>query len=141
MNRTAQHLVSHNIKPSAQRIAIMKYLMEHPTHPSVDKIYCDLLPDMPTLSRTTVYNTLRVLEENDALITLNIDSKNVRYDGNVMPHAHFMCRSCGKIYDTALPEGILKEIPGMETFQIDAIKLYYKGLCQECQEKENNNKE
>ena len=67
MNNTIQYLLSHNVKPSAQRIAIMKYLLEHRAHPTVDRIYTELLPAMPTLSRTTVYNTLRVLAENNAL--------------------------------------------------------------------------
>ena len=42
-----------------QRIAIMEYLMEHRTHPSADEIYTALSPSMPTLSKTTVYNTLK----------------------------------------------------------------------------------
>lgn len=109
--------------------------MDHPIHPTVDRIYSDLLPDMPTLSRTTVYNTLKVLENNNALITVDIDNKNVRYDGDITPHAHFMCRMCGNIYDTPLPPGILKTIPGKEAFKVEAIKLYYKGICEKCQEK------
>lgn len=136
MNTTAQHLISHNIKPSAQRIAIMKFLMEHPIHPTVEKIYSELLPEMPTLSRTTVYNTLRVLEENNALLSLNIDNKNVHYDGNVTPHAHFMCRICGSIHDMPLPEGILSPIPKMKNFDVEVIKLYYKGICESCQQKD-----
>ena len=31
-----EQLQSHNIKPSVQRMAIMTYLMEHRTHPTVD---------------------------------------------------------------------------------------------------------
>ena len=135
MNTTIQHLLSHNVKPSAQRIAIMKYLLEHRTHPTVERIYSDLLPGMPTLSRTTVYNTLKLFEQRDALITLNVDDKTTHYDGDVTPHAHFMCRECGSIYDMPLPQGVLGEVPGMENFKIEAVKLYYKGVCTKCQNK------
>lgn len=134
MNKATQHLMAHNIKPSLQRIAIMKFLLEHPVHPSVDKIYSALSDEIPTLSRTTVYNTLRILEENDALVTLNIDSNSVRYDGNILPHAHFICRVCGNIHDTQLPPSLLDKIPGMEDFKVEAIKLYYKGVCDKCQQ-------
>ena len=34
-----KRLQNHNIKPSVQRIAIMNYLIEHRTHPTVDEIY------------------------------------------------------------------------------------------------------
>ena len=43
-----KRLQNHNIKPSVQRIAIMTYLMEHRTHPTVDEIYTALAPSIPT---------------------------------------------------------------------------------------------
>ncbi|MDR0364375.1 MAG: transcriptional repressor, partial [Bacteroidales bacterium] len=30
------HLRNHDIKPSMQRVAIMQYLMEHKTHPTIE---------------------------------------------------------------------------------------------------------
>ena len=48
-----KRLQNHNIKPSVQRIAIMNYLIEHRTHPTVDEIYTALSPSIPTLSKTT----------------------------------------------------------------------------------------
>ncbi|MFI3239696.1 MAG: Fur family transcriptional regulator [Bacteroidales bacterium] len=132
MNKVVEHLINHNVKPSLQRIAIMKYLMENKNHPTVDTIYNDLLPQVPTLSRTTIYNTLKVLEGNKALITLDIDSKNLHYDGDVSPHAHFMCNKCGKIHDMPIPIESLADVPGMTNFKIEDVKLYYKGICEEC---------
>lgn len=45
------------IKPSLQRIAIVEYLMENRIHPTADDIYHALCIQVPTLSKTTVYNT------------------------------------------------------------------------------------
>ena len=42
-----KRLQNHNIKPSVQRIAIMNYLIEHRTHPTVDEIYTALSPSIP----------------------------------------------------------------------------------------------
>ena len=47
MEVVVERLQGHNIKPSVQRIAIMKYLMEHRTHPTVDEIYTALSPTIP----------------------------------------------------------------------------------------------
>ena len=66
MEKVVERLQEHHIKPSVQRIAIMKYLMEHHTHPTVDEIYTALSPTIPTLSKTTVYNTLKILTEEGA---------------------------------------------------------------------------
>jgi len=67
-----ERLLEHNIKPSMQRIAIMEYLMNHPIHPSADDIYTALSPSMPTLSKTTVYNTLRLFSEQGAALMLTM---------------------------------------------------------------------
>ena len=47
-----KRLQNHHIKPSVQRIAIMNYLMEHRTHPTVDEniygivsLYTDIVQD------------------------------------------------------------------------------------------------
>ena len=52
--QVSQYLKAKGIRPSAQRIAIMRYLMEHPVHPTAENIYDALMPDMPSLSLTTV---------------------------------------------------------------------------------------
>ena len=64
-------LVERGIRPSVQRIAIMDYLIKHPTHPTIDEVYQSLCENVPTLSRTTVYNTLRMLSEKHACENLN----------------------------------------------------------------------
>ena len=57
-----KRLQNHNIKPSVQRIAIMNYLIEHRTHPTVDEIYTALSPSIPTLSKTTMASRLLISE-------------------------------------------------------------------------------
>ena len=54
-NLIIEKLTNHNIKPSVQRIAVYSYLVEKKNHPTVDMIYSDLHPKMPTLSKTTVF--------------------------------------------------------------------------------------
>ena len=61
-----EYLLSYEIKPSVQRIAIMDYLLKHHTHPCIDEIYMALHDDIPTLSKTTVYNTLKLFVEHGA---------------------------------------------------------------------------
>lgn len=33
------NLLKNGIRPSTQRLAIMNYLLTHPTHPTVDEVY------------------------------------------------------------------------------------------------------
>ena len=71
---TREYLLKYDIKPSMQRIAIMDYLMEHRVHPTADEIYNALYPTMPTLSKTTIYNTMKLFSEQGAVKALVIDS-------------------------------------------------------------------
>ncbi|MEG1581485.1 MAG: transcriptional repressor [Bacteroidaceae bacterium] len=131
------YLASHNVKPSVQRLAVMKYLMEHRTHPTADEIYQNLVVEMPTLSRTTVYNTLKVLVDNEAVLMLTIDEKKVCYDGDTSSHSHFLCRKCGRVYDLPfISNDDIVTAANDKGHKVETIHLYYKGVCQHCKEKE-----
>lgn len=128
-----EQLLEFNIKPSVQRIAVMEYLMKHRTHPSADEIYTALSPSMPTLSKTTVYNTLKLFAEQGAALMLTIDEKNANFDGDTSAHAHFFCKRCGHIYDLKGPETVKSvEDREMDGHHVSEIHYYYKGICKNC---------
>ena len=134
-----EYLLSFKIKPSVQRIAIMDYLVKHHTHPCVDEIYLALCKEIPTLSKTTVYNTLKLFVEHGAAKMLTIDERNACFDSDLSTHAHFQCKSCGKIYD--LPYKVQTEdVKRLEDngFIVEEVHCYYKGLCPNCSDAESN---
>ena len=132
IRKVHSYLMDHGIKPSPQRVAIMKYLMENNVHPDVELIYSDLVPDMPTLSKTTVYNTLKLFCDKKAAVALFIDDKNVRYDGVMTTHAHFKCKKCDTIYDVSLEEADVPTCRSSSEFQLDETQVYFLGTCQKC---------
>ena len=125
-------LQAYGIHPSVQRIAIMDYLLKNRTHPTVDDVYVALCKVIPTLSKTTVYNTLHLLCEHGAAQLLTIDEKKVCFDGIVEPHAHFMCKHCGKLVDVELPDAMRTLRPDDSEFIVDEAHVYYKGICKSC---------
>ena len=137
--KTYDYLLSFNVKPSVQRLAIMDYLLTHRTHPSIEEIYLALCDAIPTLSKTTVYNTLKLFVEHGAAQMLTIDEKNVCYDGDITLHAHFLCKHCNKIFD--LPAPMQDEQVGKmkdNGFQVEEQHYYYKGICPPCKEKDTD---
>ena len=116
------------------------YLLKHHTHPCIDEIYLALCKDIPTLSKTTVYNTLKLFIEHGAARMLTIDERNACFDGDTSMHAHFQCKACGKIYDIPMePESEEIESLSKNGFQIEETHHYYKGICPECREKNHEN--
>lgn len=135
--KVIEYLTEHDVKPSVQRIAVMDYLLTHRTHPTVDEIYNALAKQIPTLSKTTVYNTLKLFVEKEAALLLTVDERNSCYDGCTDPHAHFFCTKCCKIYDLPLEESVLnyeKLMP--KGFDVQTVDLYYRGVCENCKNKE-----
>lgn len=125
-------LAQFGIKPSMQRIAILKYLLEHRTHPAIDEIYDSLSKEMVTLSKTTIYNTLQLLESKGAILSIIIDNKMVHYDGYPEQHAHFMCNSCRKIFDIEQKFEYPTNNTTLEKFKVSEVQIYYKGICNLC---------
>lgn len=134
LDRAIRRLEAHGIKPSVPRLAIMQYLIDHDTHPTVEDVYQGLCKELPTLSRTTVYNTLRMFSERGAAILITIDERRVCYDSVREHHSHFLCKKCGKVFN--MPSSSIdppKPRAGVdEGFRIDEVQIYYKGLCKDC---------
>ena len=126
------YLTAHNIRPLPHKVSIMKYLLERFDHPTIEQIYNDLLPTMPTLSKTTVYNTLKLFCEKKAVNALFIDEKNVRYDAHTHVHAHFRCKKCGAIHDVPLEETDIPSFRGPVDFLPEENQIYFLGICKVC---------
>lgn len=131
--KTYDYLINYGVKPSVQRLAIMDYLLTHRTHPTIEEIYLALCDDIPTLSKTTVYNTLKLLVDHGAAQMLTIDEKNTCYDADMELHAHFLCKKCGKVFDlpALVCEDKVSSMQG-EGFKVDEIHQYFKGICPTC---------
>lgn len=126
-----KRLVDHGVKPSPQRLAIMEYLVSNPTHPTVDAILESVKVNIPTISRTTVYNTLNLLVDKGAALILTIDDKSCRYDANIDKHAHFRCKSCGMILDLKYTPPAIKQ-EDIEGYKISTSEYFLYGLCPKC---------
>ncbi|HAF60322.1 MAG: transcriptional repressor [Clostridiales Family XIII bacterium] len=127
-----QDLKRRNINLSHQRLKVLEYLTQNRCHPTVDQIYTDLLhKEIPTLSKTTVYNTLRMLAEEGLVKVITIEDNETRYDIDVAEHGHFKCESCGSIYDFTIDMDSL-ELGGLNNFKVKEKDVYFKGICPEC---------
>jgi len=132
METTAVQLLNRlGIKPSPQRTAVVSYLMSHKTHPTVDMVFSALSPDYPTLSRTTVYSTLQLLYTAGAAQKIVIEEGEMRFDGDIRPHGHFKCTTCGQVFDFFFDSKAM--LPGPPPgFLATEQHLYYKGRCADC---------
>ena len=119
------------IRLSHQRLKVLEYLTLNRCHPTVDQIYVDLQKEVPTLSKTTIYNTLSTLVESGLVRVVTIEDNETRYDIEIENHGHFKCESCGTIFNFNIE---IESLPTEElnSFKINDKNVYFKGICPRC---------
>ena len=120
-----------NIKLSNRRMKVLKYLCENLNHPTVDQIYIGLVKEVPNLSKTTVYSTLRIFIDAGLVKIINIEDNETRYDILTETHGHFKCEACGTILNFTIDINAFstEELCG---FKIVDKNVYFKGVCPKC---------
>jgi len=132
INYIKSELESRGIRPSFQRLKVLEYLHQHKnTHPTAEEIFAALSPEIPTLSRATVYNTLHSFIEHGLIDCMSLDGIETRYDMKIDPHGHFKCEICGVIrnFPIRMEDMRIKEL---EHYQINHRKIIFTGICPDC---------
>ncbi len=127
------------LKATPQRLAILEFLDGNRSHPSAEEIYKELKATYPSLSLATVYGTVETLAKAGELQELNIDPGRKRFDPNPIPHGHFFCQNCQRVYDIELDLPRL-DVPGeLGEFLAESYSVNLYGLCPGCRKKGREN--
>lgn len=131
-NNIKELLTSKGLKATTQRLIIYDVVSEMNNHPSADDIYSEIVRNYPSISLSTVYNTLDLFVENNIISTVKSDSGAVRYDAIQQLHHHLYCEETDKIEDYYNSEldNLLQtffEKNKIINFEINEVKLQIKG--------------
>ena len=128
---TKEKLVECGVKSTHQRMRILESL-ERMAHPDAKELYFLLVREMPSLSKTTVYNTLDALHRAGLVSVLSIAGEGTRYELAGEPHCHFLCRKCGKIIDMSFSCARADSLR-LEGYAVEELLGCFKGVCKTCQ--------
>ena len=137
MEKYKRMLVEKGIKPTFQRIKILEYLEKHHNHPTVDMIYSALYKKVPTLSKTTVYNTLGVLSKHGLVSVLSTLDSEAHYEYNFNSHHHFICKVCHRIIDIDVPCTFRQYVEELG-HKVEEVHGNFVGICKDCMEKQSD---
>ncbi|WP_158962703.1 Fur family transcriptional regulator [Myroides fluvii] len=135
MKNIEEELLAKNIKPTAMRILVLKFLKQQLGAVSL----ADIENSFDQSDRVTIYRTVKTFESKGLLhsITANnvtqyaLCSAKCSEDNHRDTHLHFVCNQCKKticLTQVAIPP---IEIP--EGFQLSEIEVTVKGVCEHCQ--------
>ena len=128
------------LKYSRQRESIKANLMSRHDHPTADALYASIREEFPNISLGTVYRNLNLLVETGEILKLTCGNGPDHYDGNVAPHYHFVCRSCGAVTDLPMEPfaDIDQQAQSCTADQIEDHTVFFFGRCANCFQKEGH---
>jgi Fur family transcriptional regulator, peroxide stress response regulator len=131
MDSVQHRLKAKGMRVSHQRVKILEFLGRCMGHPSARQVYEALVKEMPSLSRTTIYNTLNALAEKGLVGVVKASGGETRYECADRDHCHFFCTSCHTVIDT---EFVCVHLHALESqgHEVHSMQGCFYGVCKEC---------
>ena len=127
--------MTHATKHFRKRDAILSYLRSTDVHPSADMVYAHLKPVIPDLSLGTVYRNLAMFRQQGTIASVGTVNGVERFDGNTVPHVHFICTDCSAVIDMPqlqVPERMTRLAENQIGGRVSACSLTFTGQCSQC---------
>jgi Fe2+ or Zn2+ uptake regulation protein len=117
-------------------MVILAALEQDHTHPTAEQLYDTLRRDHPSLSLSTVYQTLDVFIRTRLCRRVSGPGDRLRVDGTPQDHDHAVCRLCGAIFDVDRDQLPLPRPPEhlSNGLMVTGIRFEYEVICSACQE-------
>lgn len=114
------------VQPTAQRIAIARYVLCEADHPTAEQVKAWADANFPKMSMATVYNTLNALVDAALLKKISFPHLNeATYDDNVTEHYHLLDEKTGRIFD--LSPADVKVTTNLSGVRIKEVDVFIKG--------------
>jgi len=132
------YLTRNRLKRSAQREAILDAFVRAGHHLSVEDLLKIVRRRHPDVGRTTIYRTLKLFREAGLASEL-VFGNEARFEPvwNRDHHDHFVCVSCGAIFEFQSPEieRLQTEIAAGIGFTVEGHRHHIFGRCPRCASK------
>ena len=116
-----------------QRAVILEVIRSDKCHHTAEEIFELAKGMLPTISKATVYNNLKALEEEQIIRRISGDDSVARYDSSYIPHGHLFCSECGNIFDFTIPD-FDEQLSESSGAVVDSYELKLRGVCPDCRQ-------
>ncbi len=127
MKNEVEILREHGINPSAQRVAVAKYVLATDEHPSADEVWHRVQARFPMISRATVYNTLHLFVSKGLLRQFALTEGRVVFDPHVADHHHFIDEGSGAIHDIPWEALEVSRVEALSGYDVHEYQVVLRG--------------
>lgn len=137
MKQVAQSLREHGYKVTPQRLAVYESLSHTHEHPTAEILYSQLQDKYPSMSLSTVYKTMDILEKLHLVRVMNTGEDSARYDAETTDHQHIQCMVCGRVDDVKIDAADVQEQARRYSgYEVQRQEIYFYGICPRCRSSE-----
>lgn len=124
----------HGLKFTHQRFLVYRALTGTREHPSAETVWRWVRQEAPSISLDTVYRTLAALERRGLAARVPDGGEQGRFDGDIRPHHHLVCLSCGRIEDFVMTGVGLADLPPTvsQWGRARDAQIVVRGICRAC---------
>ncbi len=140
VDEATQKLRSRGGRMTSQRRRILESLQALGSHPTADEIFAYVSRSDPSLHLSTVYRTLRWLEQEGLINARHFhhdaDRRTDRFDStSPTDHHHFVCTACKRVLEFDSPHitEAVSAFSRQSHCRITSTSVVFYGLCPACQ--------
>lgn len=116
-----------------QKSIILKTVRGMKNHPTAEQVCDEVHKSFPTVGRATVFRNLKSLSDDGMILRVEVPDAADRFDFNTAEHYHFVCRECGRVFDSAaVYRRELNREATADGFVCESHSITFHGLCPEC---------
>jgi Fur family peroxide stress response transcriptional regulator len=121
-------------RATPQRIAIALFVFNSKDHPTAEQVFKFVKRAYPSISLSTVYNTLNAMRDVSMVQELAFGNTH-RYDPNTSIHVNLVCQNCGDIIDieSKIIEEEVEKISKRNRVSITGHRFDIYGICRKCE--------
>lgn len=127
MKNDIPRLRQQGIQPTPQRLAVADYVLTTTAHPSAEEVWRRVRRSCPTVSRATVYNTLKLFAEKGLVKAHCMREGALVFDGRVQPHHHIVDEETGRVYDVEWEAITVKGTGALKAFSVNDYQVVMHG--------------
>ncbi len=125
---------AHGLRLTPQRDVLLRVLSETTGHPTAEDLVREVRRSLPSVSHATVYRNVQELVRAGLVGTLERAGGAVQFEINPDDHHHFVCRTCGQVWDVYLDDFDVRvnRRSSLKGFKVDRREVQLHGLCARC---------
>lgn len=116
-----------------ERMLLLRIISDN-AHLDASEIYRLAKVEDEKISLSTVYRTVRLLEEMGLVEASELGEDHYHYEVRLEEHYHLICLGCGKVVEIP-PVDAVRELGKGLGFEVVGVKLELFGYCAACQKK------